>query len=320
MPEYTMNSQTPTKLLSLGTFQHDLIHQTAGTWWFHEISKELFPGQSFGLEIKQILHHTTSEYQDILIFESTSFGNVLVLNGIVQCTEKDEFAYQELITHLPIMSHPSPKKVLVIGGGDCGVVRELVKHTTGIQEGTIESITMIEIDALVIQLAIKYLPEMAKFHNHPKVNLIIDDGFKFLKETKEVFDVIITDSSDPEGPAVEFFKESYFNLLLNALEPKNGIVIMQSSENIWLNIHYLKTLLDDCRTVFANVEYCQCYMPLYTSGQLGLLIASVNKKFDLKKPIRKFSSEVEEELFRYYSADVHNAAFVLPRWASKLLQ
>ena len=231
--------------IDLQTFTHASVSKQGDKYWFFEKSEESFPGQTFGLEISRILYHTESPFQDILIFESTTFGNVLVLNGIVQCTEKDEFAYQELITHLPIMSHPSPKKVLVIGGGDCGVIRELVKH---VEDNTVESITMVEIDDMVIKLSTKFLPNMAKYHNHPKVNLRIEDGFKFLKETTEKFDVIITDSSDPEGPAEEFFQVNYFKLLLNALA-KKGIVIMQSSENIWLNIDYLKDLLVKARIV-----------------------------------------------------------------------
>lgn len=227
-------------LIDLKTFKHDAVIEMKGEYWFHELNQESFPGQSFALKIEEILHHEKSMFQDILIFKSTSFGNVLVLNGIVQCTEKDEFVYQELITNLPVMSHPNPKKVLVIGGGDCGVVRELNKH---IELGTVESVTMVEIDDMVINLSKKYLPGMAQAHlfNNDKIKFVIDDGFKYLKENTGKFDVIITDSSDPEGPAEEFFQVNYFKLLQNSLT-EDGIVIMQSSENIWLNIEYLKSL------------------------------------------------------------------------------
>ncbi|KAG7660664.1 SPE4 [[Candida] subhashii] len=311
MPSELNNMTT----IELAKFTHPSISKHHDKLWFHEISESSFPGQSFALEVKEILYHTKTLYQDILIFESATFGNVLVLNGIIQCTERDEFAYQELITHVPIMSHPNPRKVLVIGGGDCGVIRELIKH---VEDETIEEITMVEIDDMVIKLSAKYLPEMAKYHNHPKLNLIIDDGFKFLKETTEKFDVIITDSSDPEGPAEEFFQINYFNLLNNTLN-KNGIVIMQSSENIWLNLPYLKDLLLKAKTVFKNVEYCQCYMPSYTSGQLGLVVATMNKDTDLRSPVRKFTKEKESKLFKYYSQQIHSSSFVLPTWADNYL-
>ncbi|CAK7905759.1 hypothetical protein CAAN3_08S02410 [[Candida] anglica] len=300
-------------MVELETFEHDSISNIGGKYWFHEISEEAFPGQAFSLEVGEILHHTQSEFQDILIFRSISFGNVLVLNGIIQCTERDEFAYQELITHLPVMAHKNPKRALVIGGGDCGVVRELVKHDI------VKEVTMVEIDSMVIELSVKYLPNMAKYHNHSKVNIVIQDGFKYLsdlanKNEEDKYDVIITDSSDPEGPAEEFFQVNYFKLLSNSLK-KDGIVIMQSSENIWLNLNYVEDLKQKAEKVFPNVEYSQCYMPSYTSGQLGLLIATHDTTNDLKKPSR--TVENEDELFRYYSGKIHESSFVLPTWADK---
>lgn len=303
-------------MFALSTFEHPTITKISDKYWFHE-TNDSFPGQSFGLEVVCILHHYKSPYQDILVFESATFGNVLVLNGIVQCTEKDEFAYQELITHVPIMCHEKPSKVLVIGGGDCGVVRELVKH---LQDG-VDEIVMVEIDRAVIDLSIKYLPNMAKFHNHPKVNIVIADGFKYLEnlstlDISDKYDVIITDSSDPEGPAEEFFDTNYYGLLKNALKP-DGIVAMQSSENIWLNLPYLCELLSKAGQVFSNVEYCQCYMPSYTSGQLGLVIATPSKDIDLKKPIKNFDDR--KDLFKYYNSKVHEASFVLPTWAANEL-
>lgn len=306
--------------MDLNSFSHPSVTKIHDKYWFHEISNDAFPGQMFGLEIRKLLHHTKSEFQDILVFESTTFGNVLVLNGIVQCTEKDEFAYQELITHVPVMCHNNPKKVLVIGGGDCGVVRELVKH---VQLSGLESITLVEIDQKVIDLSIQYLPEMAKFHNHPNVTIKIDDGFKFLKNLgsmaeEDKYDVIITDSSDPEGPAEEFFQVNYFSMLKNAVK-KDGVVIMQSSENIWLNLEYLSELKTKAGKVFLNVAYCQCYMPSYTSGQLGLIVACNDESKDLSKPVREFGPEKENSVFKYYNAAVHKAAFVLPTWADRVV-
>ncbi|KAI5962417.1 SPE4 [Candida pseudojiufengensis] len=308
----------PKEPINLSAFKHETIvyHKQDNSYWFYEKSKDSFPGQAFGLEILEILYHTKTKFQDILIFKSKNFGNVLILNGIIQCTEKDEFAYQELITHVPIMSHPNPKKVLVIGGGDCGVIRELIKH---VEDKTVESITMVEIDDMVIKLSTQYLPEMAKYHNHPNVKLIIEDGFKFLKETQSKFDIIITDSSDPEGPAEEFFQINYFKLLNNALS-KNGIVIMQSSENIWLNLKYLKNLIKKSNLIFKNVNYLQCYMPSYTSGQLGLIIATMDENLNLSTPLRIFSKEKESKIFKYYNHLIHQSSFILPTWAKDYLE
>ncbi len=172
------------------------------------------------LRVKEVLHHEKSKYQDVLIFESTDYGKVLVLDNVIQCTERDEFSYQEMITHLAMNSHPNPKKVLVIGGGDGGVLREVVKHEC------VEEAVLCDIDEAVIRLSKQYLPGMAAGFEHPKVKVHIGDGFKFLDDYKDAFDVIITDSSDPEGPAEMLFKKSYFQLLYSALR-EGGVITTQ---------------------------------------------------------------------------------------------
>ncbi|ODV97907.1 hypothetical protein PACTADRAFT_400 [Pachysolen tannophilus NRRL Y-2460] len=290
-------------------------HPTIKDGWFREISETSFPGQAFCLKVKRILHSEKSEFQDILVFESESYGNVLVLDGIVQCTERDEFAYQELISHIPLFSHPNPKRILVIGGGDGGVLREVVKHGD-----TIESVTLVEIDETVIKLSKKYLPNMAKGFDHEKVKVVLDDGFKFLKkvaqENNGKYDIIITDSSDPEGPAEAFFRKNYFELMYNALND-DGIVITQASENCWLNVDKLKDLKKICKQVFPIVEYGYVTIPSYTSGQLGLMCCS--KKLQITEPIRKLSTAEESKLFKYYNSEIHKASFIHPTWAKKLI-
>ena len=177
----------------------------------------MWPGQAMTLKVNQVLHHEKSKYQDVLIFESSDYGTVLVLDNVIQCTERDEFSYQEMITHLAMNSHPNPKSVLVIGGGDGGVLREVVKHET------VEQAILCDIDEAVIRLSKKYLPGMSIGYQHPAVTTHIGDGFKFLEERTGEFDVIITDSSDPEGPAESLFQKPYFELLKSAL--KDGGVI-----------------------------------------------------------------------------------------------
>lgn len=172
------------------------------------------------LKVEKVLHHEKSKYQDVLIFKSTDYGTVLVLDNVIQCTERDEFSYQEMICHLAMNSHPDPKKVLVIGGGDGGVLREVVKHEC------VEEAILCDIDEAVIRLSKQYLPGMAAGFNHPKVKVHVGDGFKFLDDYKNTFDVIITDSSDPEGPAESLFQKSYFQLLDAALRP-GGVITTQ---------------------------------------------------------------------------------------------
>jgi spermidine synthase len=187
--------------------------------WFREIS-DMWPGQAMTLKVNQVLHHEKSKYQDVLIFESSDYGTVLVLDNVIQCTERDEFSYQEMITHLAMNSHPNPKKVLVIGGGDGGVLREVVKHET------VTEAVLVDIDEAVIRLSKKYLRGMSVGFEHPNVKVHVEDGFKFLDDRKNEFDVIITDSSDPEGPAQALFEKPYFQLLYDALRD-GGVITTQ---------------------------------------------------------------------------------------------
>ncbi|EJS42704.1 spe4p [Saccharomyces arboricola H-6] len=285
--------------------------------WFREINDKSFPGQAFTLAVDSILYHGQSEFQDILIFNNKVYGTVLVLDGIIQCTEFDEFAYQEMITHIAMFAHSNPKRVLIIGGGDGGVLREVAKHSC------VEDITMVEIDSSVIELSRKFLPTLSNgAFNDKRLDLKLCDGFKFLQDIgdsgfQKKFDVIITDSSDPEGPAEAFFQERYFQLLKDALNP-SGVVIMQSSENFWLNLNYLRDLKNTAKKVFSNTEYCYTMVPTYTSGQLGLIVCSNNASLPLNIP-QRLISEQEQEQLKYYNPQIHSSSFVLPTWADKVI-
>jgi spermidine synthase len=151
--------------------------------WFHERGA-LWPGQAMSLQVKKVLYHGRSKFQDVLVFESTNQGNVLVLDGVIQVTERDEFAYQEMMAHIPIFAHPNPEKVLVIGGGDGGILREIAKHP-GVKE-----IYICEIDGDVIEYSKKYLPTLAKGYDDPRVTVKIMDGSIFMDENQDNFDVM----------------------------------------------------------------------------------------------------------------------------------
>ena len=310
----------------------ELTHPTIKDGWFREINN-MWPGQAMTLKVNKIVHHEKSKYQDVLIFESADYGMVLVLDNVIQCTERDEFSYQEMITHLAMFSHPAPKKVLVIGGGDGGVLREVVKH-----EG-VEEAWLCDIDEAVIRLSKQYLPSMSVGYQHPKVKVHVGDGFKFLEDYKDSFDVIITDSSDPEGPAENLFKQPYFELLHGALR-EGGVISTQgcyslpslhlfydsrlltchTAENPWLHMKMIAELKKSCKQVFPVAEYGWTTIPTYPSGQIGFMVCCKDAKRDVTKPLRRLSAEQEDKDFRYYSAAVHEAAFVLPKFAEKALR
>lgn len=263
------------------------------------------------LRVEKILHHEKSKYQDVLVFKSTDYGNVLVLDNAIQVTERDEFSYQEMIAHLALNSHPNPKKVLVIGGGDGGVLREIVKHDS------VQEAWLCDIDEAVIRVSKEYLPEMAKSYSHPKVKTHIGDGFQFLRDYQNTFDVIITDSSDPEGPAASLFQQSYFELLNGALTEKG--VISTQAESMWIHLPIIKELKKACKEVFPTVGYAYTTIPTYPTGQIGFMVCSKDANVDVTKPLRSISEEEEEAKYRYYNKKVHEASFVLPTWVAKEL-
>uniref|UniRef100_A0A1B6E4G1 Spermidine synthase n=1 Tax=Clastoptera arizonana TaxID=38151 RepID=A0A1B6E4G1_9HEMI len=275
--------------------------------WFSELST-LWPGISLSLQVEKILHSEKSKYQDILILETKSRGRALILDGIIQCVEHDEFSYQEMISFLPLSSHPAPKKVLIVGGGDGGVVREVAKHPC------VESIVLVEIDEQVLNVSKKYLPFMCKGLFNPKLTIHIGDGFKYMSEHQQEYDVIITDSSDPVGPAVSLFQLSYFELMKRALKP-GGIVCSQAG-TVWANLDTVIETFNHCKRVFKTTAFGYACVPTYPTGQIGFVMGSLNEETNFKEPLRIFSeNELEQMDLRYYSPEIHRAAFILPRFA-----
>ncbi len=264
------------------------------------------------LKVDKILHHEKSKYQDVLIFDSTHYGRVLVLDNVIQCTERDEFSYQEMITHLAMFAHPEPKRVLVIGGGDGGVLREIVKHDC------VEEATLVDIDEAVIRLSKEYLPGMSVGFEDKRCKVIVGDGFEYLKQHTDEYDVIITDSSDPDGPAESLFQASYFELLNASL--KAGGIITTQGENPWLHMDWILPLRKACQSIFPVAEYAWTSIPTYPSGAMGFMVCGKDAGRDLKKPARTWTKEEEDKVFKYYSKEVHEAAFVLPKFAEVALR
>ncbi|XP_014227191.1 spermidine synthase isoform X1 [Trichogramma pretiosum] len=280
--------------------------------WFSEIN-DLWPGIVQSLEVDSILYNEHSTFQHIMVLQTKSHGRVLILDGIIQCTEKDEFSYQEMISFLPLCSHGSPKRVLIIGGGDGGVAREVAKYPT------VEKIVQVEIDAKVVEVSKKFLPHMAKGYESNRHELIIEDGFKYLKNQNDKFDVIITDSSDPVGPAKLLFEKEYFELLKCSLRT-NGVICCQAG-TIWTNMEQVEKHFTACQSVFPKVNYGISSVPTYPTGQIGFLLGSIDDCIDFKQPRKIFSeNELDNLNLSYYSSKIHESCFILPRFAEKNLK
>ncbi|KAF3796224.1 Spermidine synthase [Nymphaea thermarum] len=284
--------------------------------WFSEMSP-MWPGEAHSLKIEEIIFQGKSDYQDVIVFKSSTYGKVLVLDGVIQVTERDECAYQEMITHLPLCSIPNPRKVLVIGGGDGGVLREVARHTS------VEQIDLCEIDAMVVEVSKKYFPSLAVGFEDPRVNLHIGDGVAFLKAVTEgTYDAVIVDSSDPIGPAEELFKKPFFALVARALRP--GGVVCTQAESIWLHMHIIEDIVKNCRQIFkGSVNYAWTTVPTYPSGVIGFMLCSTEgPAVDFRHPANPIDAQESQcdRPLKFYNSEIHSAAFCLPSFARKVIE
>jgi len=277
---------------------------TLAKGWFSEVST-LWPGQAFSLEVEEVLFDKKSEYQHVIVFKSKTYGTVLVLDGVIQATDRDEFAYQEMMTHVALCSHPNPKKVLVIGGGDGGILREITRHSS------VDEIVLCEIDNMVIEASKQFLPNMAQGFSDPRVTIYNGDGAEYVRGRKGEFDVIIVDSSDPVGPAETLFTESFYGHMKQGL--REGGIVCTQAECIWLHLELIKNMVDFSKNLFKHVEYGFVTIPTYPCGQIGFLLLSTGDSCKVPKRTMDVTN------LKYYNSDIHSACFVLPQFARKAL-
>lgn len=283
-----------------------------GSRWFSEIDTNL------ALSLRQkgeVLFHQQSNYQSVKIFDSYEFGRVLTLDDRVMLTENDEHVYHEMISHPAVLSHPSPKRVLVIGGGDGGTVREFARHPE------VETITLVEIDDVVVAQCRKYLPSIACGLDHEKVNLIIGDGIDFVEQgAAESFDIIVVDSTDPLGPSEGLFTEKFYRQAYGLLASQ-GILMVQS-ESPRNKVKVFQEIYTFFDTIFGreNVHCMMIHVPTYMPGTWSLAYCSkggLHPAGNLEKD-RQAAFTLNNEL-HYYNEDIHCAAFALPGYVRKLL-
>lgn len=276
--------------------------------WFTE-NFEVEKGRNLKVGIKDVLEVKQSRFQKIEMFETVSLGKMLVLDGVIQLTEFDTFAYHEMITHVPMNAHPTPKKVLVVGGGDGGVIKEVCKYTS------VEEIVMCEIDEDVVNISKKYFPQFASAFKDERVELIIDDAAKYIAAKENYFDVIIVDSSDPVGPASTLFNTQFYKNMKKALT-KEGIAVTQS-ESMYFHLDFIEELYKQNKEIYEYVSYYYTLVPTYPSGTIGFSYCS--KKYD---PITNLNEDRIKDLgsLEYYNLDIHKAAFILPGFTKKQLK
>lgn len=277
--------------------------------WF---SETLYPELQQRLQVTRVLHECRTRFQDVMVFENPRFGRVLTLDGVVQTTELDEFAYHEMMAHVPIFAHGEVKRVAIIGGGDGGTLEEVLKH------GGIERAVMVEIDGEVVEICRRYLPDIAgDAFEDPRAQLIIDDGVKYMKETAETFDVIIVDSTDPMGPSVPLFGSEFYGECKKHLS-ENGIIVTQSGVT-FMQEDEARNTYARMRPIFTDATLYLTQVPTYGAGYmtLGWGCRSVTPR---KTPAEIIQQRVAAAGFqtRYYSPAIHQACFALPAYIEAL--
>lgn len=271
---------------------------------------ELHDGHSgLTLKIDRLVESTVSPFQRIDVIHNVDFGKLLVLYGSLMVCDNDNNAYNEMLAHVPLFSHPNPKEVLIIGGGDCGCLTEVLSHPD------VKRCTMCEIDEKVVEVCKRHFPHLTKGASDKRANLVFDDGKKFIEETDEKFDIILLDLSDPVGPAADLFQKKFHKKVYECLND-DGIMVAQS-ESPFFNKKTVKQMYKNLFDIFPIVKMYTCHMPIYPSALWSFAFCS--KKYDPVEDFREPSAKNHKSKTRYYNADVHRGAFALPQFVKELL-
>ena len=279
------------------------------------VEETLHRGFRVRLKADTVLFDSQTEHQRLIIFENADFGRVMMLDNIVQLTTKDEFVYHEMMSHVPLFAHGKAKKVLIIGGGDGGVLREVLKHPE------VKAATLCEIDRGVIDLCRLHFPDIsAGAYDDPRTLIVIADGTKFVAETDQRFDVIMVDSTDPVGPGAVLFTKEFYAGCRRCLAPsgllvtQNGLPFLQASE-LQQSVGYFRELFGDASCYLATT-------PSYFGGPMSYGWATDNAKLKARKrgKIERRYEKAGSFLTRYWRPDVHVAAFALPNYVSELIE
>ncbi len=269
--------------------------------------------QDVGLSVltRSVLYHAQSDFQTIDIVDTVPYGRMLLLDGAVMTTEKDEFVYHEMISHIPLLAHPHPRRVLIIGGGDGGTVREVLKHPS------VEAVVLCEIDGLVVEACKTWLPHIACDLEDPRVTVEIRDGVAYTAAQDNTFDVVIIDSTDPIGPGEGLFTETFYRNVFRALTPE-GIMVAQTESPV-LDQAVIQKVYPMVQQIFPTVAMYTGHIPTYPSGFWTWAFCSKQHSPQLTETA-KIRARTLETGCRYYNHRIHDAAFVLRNFVQALLK
>ena len=277
--------------------------------WLHE--NFTHTGSAFGLRIKRKLEEVQSPFQKIEMYESTDWGNVMLIDGAMMVTTRDNFFYHEMMAHAPLYTHPAPRDVVIIGGGDCGTLREVLRHPE------VTRAVQCDIDEQVTRMAEKYFPELCESNADPRATVMFDDGIAYMASAApESIDIIIVDSTDPVGPAEGLFNEAFYANCLKALRP-DGLLVQQSESPLAL-MHLILEMRSAMRAAgFKDFRVLPFPQPCYPTGWWSCLIAS-KQACDLTQ-FRRADAAAKSFETNYYTADVHQGALAMPPFVAKAL-
>ncbi len=272
---------------------------------------ELHDGQSgLTLKVNRIIESKESSFQRIDVIENQDFGKLLVLYGSLMVADKDNNSYNEMISHVPLFVHPAPKQTLIIGGGDCGALTEVMKHPE------VERCTMCEIDKMVVETAEKHFPRLTRGLTDARSKLVFEDGKSFIERGRDQYDIIMLDLSDPVGPAADLFQKKFHQRVFEQLK-SDGIMVAQT-ESPFYNQKTVRSLYENLRDIFPIVKMYTCFMPIYPSGLWSFAFCS--KKYD---PLDDFDQQRYDRLklqTEYYNDGIHRACFALPEFIRRLVE
>lgn len=274
--------------------------------WFSETYQDHY---AIRLRVKETLFRKQSQYQLIEVMETYAFGRLLALDGAIMLTERDEFVYHEMLVHVPLCAHPEPREVLIIGGGDGGTLRETLKHPS------IRRVDLVEIDEEVIQASRRFLPALSASLDDPRARVFSQDGIQFVKNRQGEYDVVLVDSTDPVGPAVGLFDVPFYRDIFHALRP-GGIACAQS-ESPFFNGDWVGAIHLRLRQVFPHVATYVAPIVTYPGGFWSFAFAG-----KAHGPLEEGHADRHRQRgldTRYYTPEIHRAAFQLPRYIQDIL-
>lgn len=269
--------------------------------WFTEIADEA--AMALSLQIRSKLHEETSPYQSIEVYETEGFGHLMVIDGYVMLSERDNFVYHEMLVHPVLFSHPHPRRVLIIGGGDCGTLREVLKHPG------VEQVTQVDIDERVTRVAEQFFPELCESNDDPRADLQFADGVAWVAEAAEAsVDVIIVDSTDPVGPGEGLFNESFYRECRRVLGEQG--LLVQQSESPLIHLDLIQAMRRAMRDAgFGSCHSLQFPQPVYPSGWWSATLAATGSELPA---FREDDARQREFGTRYWTPEVHRGALAMP--------